>query len=310
MTVGRLLRALVLVLVVLVLLVSGGYLIVYLFRWEWNRAHTAGIFFVGAEVALVGLELHSRLRAIERRLDGGAAIDPTGAAARAITDANRGRTRSFAWLRESSGRTGVFIPVLLGAGVLLSAVAFVIERVAGAFAGPAVDAAVARRLGLALPARGLVPQVAVPERPGRAVEDERPIVVAPGRPAALAAVVLVAVLLTGGVAAGIYVLRDLTASRSEPAPDGVATVVETRIDERRTDRPIAESAESLWGACRSTVHDDVQLVGLRATGPNLVELTLLPPLGDLERKRLRGCLDDTTLDFVRAEVVGFRTIEE
>ena len=44
-TLGRLVSLLVLV-------SSGTYLLVYLYRWEWNRALVAGIFFVAAEVAI------------------------------------------------------------------------------------------------------------------------------------------------------------------------------------------------------------------------------------------------------------------
>ena len=63
---------------------------------------------------------------------------------------------SFAWLTRTD-RTSVFIPVLLGAGAVLSALAWVVERVARATAGRAAEAGLARRLGLLeLPADGLL----------------------------------------------------------------------------------------------------------------------------------------------------------
>ena len=45
---------------------------------------------------------------------------------------------SFAWLTRSD-RTSVFIPVLLGAGAVLSALAWVVERVSRATAGRAAE---------------------------------------------------------------------------------------------------------------------------------------------------------------------------
>ena len=51
----------------------------------------------------------------------------------------------------------MFIPVLLGAGAVLSALAWVVERVARATAGRAAEAGLASRLGrLELPASGLL----------------------------------------------------------------------------------------------------------------------------------------------------------
>ena len=47
---------------------SGIYVFVYLVRWEWNRALIAGVFFLGAEVALIGAALYEKLRSIERRM--------------------------------------------------------------------------------------------------------------------------------------------------------------------------------------------------------------------------------------------------
>ena len=35
-----------------VLTLAGAYLLIYLSRWEWNRAIILGLFFVAAEVAL------------------------------------------------------------------------------------------------------------------------------------------------------------------------------------------------------------------------------------------------------------------
>ena len=51
-----------------VLVGSGGYVFVYLYRWEWHRAIVAGLFLVVAEVALATTVLLRRLAALDRRL--------------------------------------------------------------------------------------------------------------------------------------------------------------------------------------------------------------------------------------------------
>lgn len=71
------------------------------------------------------------------------------------------RSEAFAWLRPENVANGrgpsVFVPVLLGAGVLLSAVAWVIERLGHLTAGPVAESRLVRRLDtLALPPGGFL----------------------------------------------------------------------------------------------------------------------------------------------------------
>jgi hypothetical protein len=131
---------------------SGAYLFVYLYRWEWNRALIAGVFVLASEVGLVAAALAARLRAIE-------ALLPAEPAARARVAEQLRATAPplpdhFAWLRATTTRTSVFVPVLLGAGVLLSALAWVVERVARATAGAALQRGLAGRIALLGPPPG------------------------------------------------------------------------------------------------------------------------------------------------------------
>ena len=139
---------------------TGGYVFVYLARWEWNRALVSAAIFLAAEIGLVALVLGNRLNRLEHVLAAPAA--PTAAdprIARHLRDAAGPApeaTPSFAWLQDTT-RTGVFVPVLLGAGVVLSAVAWVVERIARATVSPVAERALARRLGsLELPQHGLL----------------------------------------------------------------------------------------------------------------------------------------------------------
>jgi hypothetical protein len=142
------------------LVASGAYVFVYLYRWEWNRALTAGIFFLAAEIGLAAAFVVERIRKLEHRLDRAtpAPSDPayTQVRARLVESAGAGRDH-FAWMRSSAQRTNVFIPVLMGAGVILSGVAWVVERLGRATARPALESKLATRLmPITLPAGPIV----------------------------------------------------------------------------------------------------------------------------------------------------------
>jgi hypothetical protein len=139
---------------------SAWYVFVYLYRWEWNRAVISGVIFIAAEVALIGTLVIERLRRLERRIDQWERR-PEGAPDPAVLDRVRetapAPSEPFAWLTRRSGDTAVFVPVLLGAGVVFSALAWVVERVARVSARPAAERSLARRLdSLALPGDGLL----------------------------------------------------------------------------------------------------------------------------------------------------------
>ena len=138
---------------------SGTYTFVYLYRWEWNRALMSAAIFIAAEVAVMGSFLAQRLKSISQRLDAqvAAAKAPAAAVRRDRIQAARPPTRvSFAWLSRPE-QMNVFVPVLMGAGVLLSGIAWVVERIARATVTPVAEKGLAAQLGtLALPADGFV----------------------------------------------------------------------------------------------------------------------------------------------------------
>jgi hypothetical protein len=81
-------------------------------------------------------------------------------------------SQPFAWLTRRPDETSVFVPLLLGAGVVFSALAWAVERVARMTARPAAESSLARRLdSLALPREGLI----------RRDEDDRPDLFSPLR---------------------------------------------------------------------------------------------------------------------------------
>jgi hypothetical protein len=144
---------------IVTLLASGAYFFLYLYRWEWNRAQVAGAIFVAAEVGLVAWLLSDKLRKVERRLDSIASAASGSARDRRLhilRETAPAPKVQFAWLTKSNA-TPVFIPVLLGAGAVLSAMAWVVERLSRATAGRVGEQGLATRLGaLEPPSTGLL----------------------------------------------------------------------------------------------------------------------------------------------------------
>jgi hypothetical protein len=132
---------------------SAAYLIVSLNRWEWNRALFFGLVMLIAEVGLAtGLVLR-RLARLERANQD--VLDPM---LREILRANRPPSRDrFAWLKESSSQMNVFITFLVGGGVILSGVAWLIDRIASSTTTPAGEDRLAGQLGpISYPHGGLL----------------------------------------------------------------------------------------------------------------------------------------------------------
>lgn len=137
---------------------AGWYFFAYLTRWEWNRALIAGVVFLAMEIAIVAGVVLERLRRLtiaiddlHRKPDPGPADD---GALRRIQEGAPPRREPFAWL--SPDRTSVFVPVLLGAGVIASGVAWTVERVARAGIASHFERGLARRLRVLSLPHGLV----------------------------------------------------------------------------------------------------------------------------------------------------------
>jgi hypothetical protein len=287
-------RVLARVLAVVVLVASGAYFLVYLYRWQWNRALVSGLFFVAAEIAVVASVVLRRLSNIEQRLDelrSRPAAEPPPALGPITASAPPPRDR-FEWLGRS--RTSVFIPVLLGAGVLLSGVATVVERIAGATARPVLERRLALRLQpLALPTGGLL-GVAAPT-----------VLPAPRRGALVGrafAVVVAGLLLW----ASIDVIADATQTRPEPELAGRTTDLVLSVRLREPGMSAVDTAETVWDTCRATFRRTLSGTP-EALGGGRFLLAVTPGLGEHAQRRILGCLEDASFDRVQVDVVSSTT---
>ena len=154
-----------------VLVASGGYVFVYLVRWEWNRALFCAALFVATEVAIVGALVLERMRQLSeqiRRAGLAPHTQPPSALVR-LRETRPAPHVGFEWLAPDVSTTNVFVPILMGAGVVLSALAWVVERVARGTAGTAMEHRLADSLAaIALPDGGFLDPAPPPD--ARAIE--------------------------------------------------------------------------------------------------------------------------------------------
>ena len=297
MNVTRIARSIGFALATVILAVSGIYVVFDLARWEWNRAVISALVMVSALIVLVSMILFRQLSRIESRLE---ALERS----RHATDAgdtlrstnNAAARRHFRWLERPPDQLGVFIPVLLGAGVLFSLVAYLIERVAGVFAAATLDQRTARDLAPDLPLGS-----GLPMHP-----DRGPLTTAPSRHRTATAVAVVLTLALSIVA--VAFLRELTPTRPKEVVAAGTTAMVLDIDQRRQIRPLPVVAEDLWRVCRSRLPGDVQLTEVTQLDDELVRIEFDRSLGRTGRVRIVGCFQDFSLDLVRAEVVSMEVV--
>jgi hypothetical protein len=121
------------------LLGAAAYTTVSLNRWEWNRALFFGLIVLIAEVAIATALVLRRIARLERPH-----ADETVDAI--VRDTRPASPNRFAWLEDSTGQLSVFITFLVGGGVLLSGLAWVVDRIASATSTPARERQLARQL--------------------------------------------------------------------------------------------------------------------------------------------------------------------
>jgi hypothetical protein len=158
------------------------YLVISLNRWEWNRALFFGLIVLIAEVGLAtGLVLR-RLARMEHNLKTPPA-DP--AVVQILSETRPGRDR-FAWMRETTNQTNVFITFIVGGGIILSGVAWLVDRVASKTSSPAGEERLARQLSpISYPSGGLLLDditVLAQDVPGADDEQIRQLLRRGGRP--------------------------------------------------------------------------------------------------------------------------------
>jgi hypothetical protein len=277
---------------------SGVYLLVYLYRWEWNRALIAGVFFIATEVGLGLAVVLSRLARMERRLDEAIARPvapptvPDPVVLQRIEEAAPAPARPFAWLDEDATRMNVFVPLLMGAGMVVSALAWAVERLARATATPRLERGLAARLGpLALPEGGFVggPITPISDRVEALRKHLR---------VARARRFIAGVLVLGLTFMGFDAFMDATQDRADPhiAEGQTDLVVDIRHRNPRIMINVTEAATAYWAVCQRVLPRHLELVDIVPAGGSTARLVLQPAVGEHGLRRFRGCMEDVYFD--------------
>lgn len=281
---GRLLQGLARLVLLVALAGSGFFVGVSMYRWEWQRATFGAIVFVGTLAVVLVLVLLRRLDQLERRLDqttlrsqstlGREVVLPT--APETVTTRP---SKDFAWLAPADS-TFVFVPLLLGFGVVVSLLAMVLERIAGFLVGTPNSAR-------------SQPHSSQPAAGG----NHRRTAVLAG--AAFGITVLLAGLLTPTVAHLIY----------DPGPPQPGyRVVDVEVQARRVTIDAEASMSSLAVYCRAQTGTPIEIVDVTETRPGLVRILVKPRLDTEAQRRFEGCLGDLVMDRHLTRVVGSQDV--
>jgi hypothetical protein len=107
---------------------------------------------------------------------------------------------------------------------------------------------------------------------------------------------------------GVMALRDATLSTHQPTDPGSEVELVVRASTHRGERgqSLDEMVEALLSMCRLEVSADVE-GPVHAEGDGRYRAVLQPDLDRTDRRQLRGCIEDWTIDQLRVDVVSFET---
>lgn len=122
-------------------------------------------------------------------------------------------------------------------------------------------------------------------------------------------VIVTVVLVAAGVVA-VELLADLTQTRGDRTPQDSRSEVVIEVASRDYKRDLDTGAENLIWACAGTTASDI------LDDPGVVPLddghyvfTVEPALGVENRRKMRGCLEDFTIDRLSGTVVSIDVVD-
>jgi len=119
---------------------------------------------------------------------------------------------------------------------------------------------------------------------------------------------LLVALAVAALVLGVDLLADMTQDRPDRVVPGSSSEIVLDLRSRDRGGSALLSAQGLWGACQGTVRHRLSEPGVVEVSDGRFRLVTEPALGEHSWRRLQGCLEDTTLDKVKAHVVSKRDI--
>lgn len=120
-------------------------------------------------------------------------------------------------------------------------------------------------------------------------------------------VLLLGVALVVGF--GLGELADLTQARADHVPAGYRTELVFDVKVSGYLQSVDDAARNLWGACAGTVGEHLVVAeGVSQVSDGRYRLVLAPAIGEHSERKLRGCIEDATLDRIKGNVVAVTRI--
>lgn len=146
------------------------YVFRHLARWEWHRAMFAGIAMLAGELALATAII---VRTIRRTTAARGRADVNERVLARLQESRPPSGRVFAWLKPETDHTNVFVSILLAGGVVVSAAAWVLDKVAKTTSTAGMESRLAAQLAsLQPPPDGFVAADDTLLAAGRPVNDK------------------------------------------------------------------------------------------------------------------------------------------
>lgn len=279
---------------------AGYYTVLYLTRWEWQRALISGVLLLVVEVFLATVLLLTRVSRLDNRLEqSDARIEDVR---KRLEQTRTPTPNRFTWLTSAdlselngTQRTFVFVPVLMVAGAVLSGLAMVIQKVAGATGRPEAERRLAGRLAT----------LAVPPVTGTVPLEDRPAV----PPARTGRKMLALTTAVGSLllAPALWsALADATQTRPERAPNAASTTMVFRVETHGDQglQAVELAANDLWETCRRSTAAQNDNAILQRMKDRVYAGVIRPALPSHDVMRLRGCIQDANTDRTSAVVLG------
>lgn len=105
------------------------------------------------------------------------------------------------------------------------------------------------------------------------------------------------------LALGLDALGDLTQTRPDRPANGTSSEILLSVSTRSAEDP-QHAAARLWAACQGTVTSRLVRSGPAPEEPSQWVAVTEPAVGPRSWLRLRGCLEDLTIDRIQARVMA------
>ena len=110
---------------------------------------------------------------------------------------------------------------------------------------------------------------------------------------------------------GVGALGDATQTRPDERHDDVRTEVVLELEGKGYRQDLATGALALWATCSATVDGTLVEPGIVEDGDDgTFRFAIRPSIGRYGKERLLGCLNDLTVERLRADVVSVTDVPD